>query len=365
MTRGRLWIVAGGIVVIGAGALSAAALTGRLAPSRPAASTSPGSVVNVATVVRHTLTSQLAVSGTLGYSGSYVVINDAEGHWTSLPAVGQVISQGQTIYSIDGAPVVLLYGTTPAYRDFRLGMSDGRDVIELEEDLLALGYANSSNLVASGHFDSFDVAAIKRWQKAMGLSQTGVIGLGQVVFLPGSIRITSVQPVLGSPAQPGQAVAAATSTARHVVVQLNADQQASVKAGDAVTITLPNNQTTAGTVTFIGTVATTPSGSGNGAGSTPTVEVDITPTDAAATGTLDAAPVEVYITTASVDNALAVPVTALLAIAGGGYDVEVVDASGHHHLVPVTLGLFDDADGLVQVTGSGIAAGEEVVVAGT
>jgi len=90
--------------------------------------------------------------------------------------------------------------------------------------------------------------------------------------------------------------------------------------------------------------------------------VDVTPTDPAATGNLDQAPVTVSITTASVKDALVVPVDALLALAGGGYAVEVVSSSGLHSLVPVTLGLFDDADGLVAVTGSGLAAGQHVVV---
>jgi multidrug efflux pump subunit AcrA (membrane-fusion protein) len=72
--------------------------------------------------------------------------------------------------------------------------------------------------------------------------------------------------------------------------------------------------------------------------------------------------VQVTITTASVPSALVVPVTALLARSGGGYAVEVVDPAGNHRLVSVSLGLFDDADGLVQVTGSGLAAGQEVVV---
>jgi multidrug efflux pump subunit AcrA (membrane-fusion protein) len=90
--------------------------------------------------------------------------------------------------------------------------------------------------------------------------------------------------------------------------------------------------------------------------------VDVTPSDPAATGTWDQAPVQVTVTTASVPGALVVPVTALLARSGGGYAVEVVDPGGTHHLVSVSLGLFDDADGLVQVTGSGLAAGQEVVV---
>jgi peptidoglycan hydrolase-like protein with peptidoglycan-binding domain len=324
-----------------------------------AASGAPPASSTLATVEKRTLSSRVQVNGTLGYVGSYQVINGAQGHWTSLPAVGQVISQGQTIYSVDGSPVVLFYGTTPAYRDFRLGMSDGEDVKELEQNLLALGFGNSSNLVASGHFDSFDVAAVKRWQKAMGLAQTGVLSLGQVVFLPGAIRITSVSATLGAMAQPGAPMATASSTTRRVVVNLSANQQASVKVGDKVSITLPNHQTTDGVVTSVGTVATSSNGG------TPTIEVDITPKDPAATGTLDAAPVSVSIVTASVSDVLAVPVTALLAQSDGAYAVEVVDAGGQHRLIPVTLGLFDDSEGLVQVEGAGLAAGLKVVVAGT
>ena len=100
----------------------------------------------------------------------------------------------------------------------------------------------------------------------------------------------------------------------------------------------------------------------NSGSSPPTVNVDVTPSDQAATGTWDQAPVQVGITTASVPSALAVPVTALLAQSGGGYAVEIVGAGGTNHLVPVSLGLFDDAEGLVQVSGSGLASGQHVVV---
>jgi hypothetical protein len=78
-------------------------------------------------------------------------------------------------------------------------------------------------------------------------------------------------------------------------------------------------------------------------------------------GHLDQAPVEVAITTGSVASALVVPVDALLARAGGGYAVEVTGAGGQH-LVRVTPGLFDDAAGLVQVTGAGLSDGQHVVV---
>ena len=82
----------------------------------------------------------------------------------------------------------------------------------------------------------------------------------------------------------------------------------------------------------------------------------------AAAGTLDQAPVNVLITTAGVTNALVVPVNALIALAGGGYAVEEATAGGTHQLLPVTPGLFDDQAGLVQVTGSRLAAGQRVVV---
>ena len=91
----------------------------------------------------------------------------------------------------------------------------------------------------------------------------------------------------------------------------------------------------------------------------------MTLTDPKATGNLDQAPVTVAITNASVKNALVVPVDALLALANGGYALEEIESSGAHQLVAVTLGLFDDADGLVQVSGSGVAAGQKIVVPNT
>ncbi len=92
--------------------------------------------------------------------------------------------------------------------------------------------------------------------------------------------------------------------------------------------------------------------------------VQIRPTDPRATGSLDQALVEVAITDQTVHNVLAVPVDALLARSGGGYAVEVVAGDGTHHLVRVRLGLFDDAAGMVQVSGPGLAAGQHVVVPG-
>jgi hypothetical protein len=282
--------------------------------------------------------------------------------FTALPSVGQIVGRGQSLYEIGGQPVLLLYGSVQPTRAFVAGMSSGSDVAELNANLQALGYGQG---LAGDEFTSATAAAIRALQSAHGASVTGELLLGSVVFHPGPVRVTSVTPTVGSTVMPGP-VLAITSTARQVKLALDASEQASVKVGDQVTITLPDNQTTPGRITYVSSVATTPSSSGHGGEeeSSPTVEVDATPTDPAATGHLDQAPVNVEITTESVENVLAVPVDALLALAGGGYAVEV--AEGHvHRLVAVTVGLFDDAEGLVQVSGQGLSPGQRVVVPAT
>lgn len=272
--------------------------------------------------------------------------------YTRLPAVGAVIRPGQSLYEVDGKEVVLLKGGVTAWRAFVPGMSPGRDVAELNANLGVRGDA----------FTAQTAAAIRSFQAAHGLARTGELLLGSIVFEPGPVRVTSVTPTRGATVQTG-AVLAVTSTRREVTIALDADQQANVKVGDPVTITLPNGDTTPGKVSYVGTVATTPSSDSSSSSSqTPTIEVDVAPTDPRATGRLDQAPVTVSITTATVDDALVVPVNALLALASGGYAIEEVGADGTHKLVAVELGLFDDSDGLVQVTGSGVAPGQRIVV---
>jgi hypothetical protein len=224
-----------------------------------------------------------------------------------------------------------------------------------------------------------------RLQAALGVTQNGTLALGQVVFEPSAVRVTSVSAQLGGSTQAGQTVLQGTSTTRQVQVALSASEQTTMAVGDKVSITLPNNRTTPGVVSSVGAVATCPPSSGSGgsgsssaapgtdacssgssgSSTTPTIAVGVTPSHPAATGGWDQAPVQVGITTATVPNALVVPVTALLARSGGGYAVEVVGAGAGNHLVPVSLGLFDDAEGLVQVTASGLAAGQKVVVPAT
>jgi peptidoglycan hydrolase-like protein with peptidoglycan-binding domain len=341
---------------------------------------------HTAQVEKRTLSAMVSQAGTLTYrarsDGSpYSVINQARGAYTKLPAVGQVIFQGHVLYRVNDSPVVLLHGSTPAYRTLSAGAS-GPDVAELNADLVALGYATSAQLrPTSASFGPATTTAVMKLQAALGVTQNGTLALGRALFEPTAVRVTSVSAQPGGSAQTGETVMQATSTTRQVQVALNASQQTDVAVGDKVTITLPNNRTTPGVVSSVGTVATCPSSSGSSGSSsssaapgtdscssgssgssTPTITVGVTPSHPAPTGKWDQAPVQIGITTARVSNALVVPVTALLAQSGGGYAVEVVGAGARNHLVPVSLGLFDDAEGLVQVTASVLAAGQEVVV---
>ncbi|HVA10076.1 MAG TPA: hypothetical protein VNG12_25420 [Acidimicrobiales bacterium] len=381
----KTWMLAGAVVVVAA-TVTGVAVTSGAKQASPAAKGAP---VNTAKVERGKISAVVSENGTLTYEAQsdgspYSVINQAHGTYTELPALGQVISQGQVLYRVNDSPVVLLYGSTPAYRTLSAGAS-GADVVELNADLVALGYATAAQLSpTSSSFGSATTTAVEKLEAALGVTQTGALSLGDAAFEPTAVRVTSVLVQLGGDTQTGETVLQGTSTTRQVQVALGASQQTDVAVGDTVIITLPNNQITPGVISSVGTVATCPSNSGssgsssgsaapgtdscssgNSGISTPTMTVDVTPSDPTATASWDQAPVQVGITTTSVPSALVVPVTALLAQSSGGYAVEVVSAAGTDHLVPVSLGLFDDADGLVQVTGSGLAAGQEVVVAAT
>jgi peptidoglycan hydrolase-like protein with peptidoglycan-binding domain len=270
------------------------------------------------------------------------------------------VLRGQTLFAINAQDTILLYGGTPAWRGLTAGMSPGRDVAELNDNLRALGY----NASTGDQFTSVTQQAIEAIQRIHGLLPTGSFSLGSVVFEPGAARVTGVTPVVGQSVEAGP-ILTLSSTRHNVSLQLNVAEQSQVKVGNSVVITLPDNTTTPGVVDFVGKVAATPeagpNANGNSAANTPALPVAIRFLRPADAGTLDQAPVNVLVTTASVRNALVVPVSALVALAGGGYALEVADA-GVHQLVAVTPGLFDDAEGLVQVKSKDVRAGERVVV---
>jgi hypothetical protein len=358
--RGR-W-VALGVVVVVAGGTVAAWRAGAFSPAARSGTGQQGALPATSPVTRQDLSAVTPVTATLGYAGSYPVTGQGTGTLTWLPSAGQVIRQGQALYKTgNGSPVVLLYGSVPDWRALDEGIT-GQDVSQLNHDLVNLGYASRADVVALGwDYYSWETAyAVQLLEGHLWVaSPPGSLSLGQVVFEPQALRVSQVSGSLGGSGT--GSVLTATSDRHVVTIPLDTSQQSQVQAGDKVTVTLPDGAPTPGVVSSVGTVASTTPGSA-GSGSTTTIPVQVTLTDPGAAGTLEQAPVTVNITTASVKNALAVPVTALVAQASGGYQVEVVGPGNTRRWVPVQPGIFDDASGMVQVTGA-LTPGQRVVVA--
>ena len=355
--RGR-WVALGIVAVVAAGVV-AGWRAGVFSPAASSGSGQGAPAPATAPVVREDIAATTPLTATLGYAGSYPVRGKGGGTLTWLPSAGQVIRQGHALYKTgNGSPVVLLYGSVPDWRPLGEGMA-GEDVSQLNHDLVALGDADSTDISALGwdYFSWETTAGVERLQSALGVSSpSGSLPLGSVAFEPRALRVSRVTGSLGGSAN--GPVLAATSDRHVVTVPLDVSDQPEVKAGDRVTVTLPDGTTTLGVVSAVGKAATTSSGPGGSA----TIPVYVTLTRPSSAGSLDQAPVTVNITTATAHGVLAVPVTALLAQSPGGYAVEVAGPGNTRRYVPVTPGIFDDASGLVQVTGA-LTPGQRVVVA--
>lgn len=410
--RRRAAVIVALAVTVGAGA-GAVVLSGG---GRPPAAASGGAQVQTVAVVRTDLSNTQTMSGTLGFGTAQTLTGAKAGIVTALPAAGTTVTRGQQLYRVNDQPVPLFYGGTPLFRSLdRTGLV-GRDVQVVASNLQALGYdigpqpkvgtvipqtaagpaspsggastastagstsapggapsapstgAGTPSAPAHATVESGDgvltnslIAAIKRWQKAAGLQPTGSLGIGDVVVLPGAIRIGALQTQLGE--QGAEALMSVTPTDKVVTVPVDAANVGSIKQGDKVTITLPDNSTAPGTVGGVGTAVqgspANTSGAGGSAGlnGPPTVNVTVAIDDPAAVRSFDSATVQVAFVSGTASGVLAVPVGALLALSGGGYAVQLRGGG----LVAVQTGMF--AMGMVAITGDGIAAGTQVVTA--
>jgi hypothetical protein len=346
-------------VLTGAAGLVAVAATGAvvvLSGGEQATAAAQGAAASTAPVQKGKLSAAVSQDGTLTYrarpDGSpFSAINHARGTYTELPAAGDKVDCGDVLYRVDDKPVLLLCGTVPAYRDLREG-AVGNDVRQLNRNLHVRG--------AAGAFTSKTENALRALQRRKGVHVTGALALDDAVFLPEAVRIAKVTGQLGGSALPGAQALNATSDTLHVQVNLDPSEQGQVKRGDRAHITLPGNTTVTGKVDGFGRVAEAPAGQGSSAADA-TISTYISLDDPGRARGLEKAPVGVDITTAGVASALSVPVTALVGRSGGGFAVEVVRAGGRRELVAVTVGLFDTADGRVQVEGD-LREGDPVAV---
>ncbi|HEV3284637.1 MAG TPA: peptidoglycan-binding protein [Solirubrobacteraceae bacterium] len=198
-SRRRIRLAALAAVILAALGVIVAVLLGSRSAGHPGAGTGVPPGETTTSVTRRTLTESSTLSGTLGYSGSLEVYDRlaSAGTFTWLPSVGAVVGRGGILFRINNLPVVLMYGSVPAYRSLKAGVSDGPDVNELNQNLIDLGYDPYGAITELAHFGEATAAAVRRWQHAMGLSQTAEVELGRVAFAPAAQRITKVHVALG------------------------------------------------------------------------------------------------------------------------------------------------------------------------
>lgn len=354
--------------------------------------TSASAGTTTAKVQRTTLITRETVSGTLAYADSRPLLNRLSGAGvgggggegggegggggagdgggsgsgatvTWLASEGSTVRRGGALYGLDGEPVRLLYGATPAYRTMTWG-DEGRDVEQLERNLKALGYDPGD---VDGEYDGDTGDAVRDWQEDAGWAPTGAVELGQVAFLPGARRIGDVTVQKGDVVAAGEQVLETTSREQVVEVDLAADEQQLAQRGQEVTVSLPGGRSAEGRISRVGSVAQAADDGGGapdseddgGEEEDATIDVTVWLKAGSATGPLDGAPVSVGLVDEVSRDALAVPVTALLAEPGGGYAVDEQTPGGAQR-VPVEVGQF--SDGLVAVTSPQLREGDEVVV---
>ena len=224
----------------------------------------------------------------------------------------------------------------------RARASDDSDIVQLAENLAALGHEGSLS------------DQVMAWQQASGLPATGIVGPSQLVIASGPAHIAAHSASIGEAmvaSSPDRgAILDYSSIEKLVTVPLGVGDQGLATVGRPVTVILPDDSEVEGIISEVGSVVT------EGA-----IEVTVAVADQAAIGGLEVASVDVEFVSVGREDVLSVPVGALLARPEGGFAVEVVGA-GASVLVPVDTGLF--AAGRVEISGEGIAEGMRVGVPG-
>ena len=216
-----------------------------------------------------------------------------QGTLTGLPEVGTVIENAGVIVEVDGRPVIAMYGAVPMWRDLGPSVTDGKDVLQLEYALAALGYA-----------ETYDVTVDEDWDGGDDRGRRGVPGgprPGRRRHRPARRdrrdarrRAGSVGGVLGQDVGGAQIELTAAAQAVHLDVDV-ADADL-VADGTSVQVELPTGVRLDGSVTAIGTAETAEDGS-----ATMPVEVSV----AGGVSIPDGMPVTVIVTTVAAEGVLA------------------------------------------------------------
>jgi hypothetical protein len=357
--RRLLWLTLGAVMLAGGGGAAYLLSIQDGNGSTTEEATGPATTAEVA---QETISDTRDFDGTLGYGDALTVATPGQGVITGTASQNTAVDRGEELFRLNEQPVTAMFGSVPMYRDLTPGTS-GPDVEQLINNLDRLGYVDCES---TDELNWCVQEAIMEWQDDIGANETGTVAQTDVVFVPKGSRVDTIHAGVASVVQPGTSVLDLTGNEQVVSLEVDVADRDLLSVDTNVTVTLPGGEDVEGTVTAANTVPVEPEGGGAGgddeAGADDAVtEVEVTLNEAVDESLLGG-PAEVAIEVDERADVLTVPVNALLALAEGGHGLEVVNADGSTEIVPVDTGLF--ADGKVEVTGSGIAAGTVVGVAG-
>lgn len=328
----------------------------------PSETTEPsGAGYDSETVQRRTLRESAEANGSAGFGSDRPLNATGDGVVTEAPKPGDVLAPGDVAARIAQKPIVLVEGTTPMYREMRriqsgerdeagdkVGDMQGQDVEQLQDYLIGLGLDEDGDIaVEYGTFGKATEKAVKLWQKYVGHPATGKIDSSQVVFVTGKVRVETAPSVGGSFED-----LTVTDVDPKITTTVSGQQRSYFTVGNEVEIELADR-------TITGTVTDVERSVGGEGGAQ--FEIEITPNADADLDGIEAdesAKLTAYRVIA--DDVLTVPVRALVALAEGGWAVQVDTPTGPQ-LKAVELG--DVVDGFAEITG--LDEGDTVLVVST
>lgn len=321
-------------------------------PSASADATKKVVDVDTVTVTRGDLVERVRVKGTLAFAGARDLGTTLGGTLTAMTDVGETVGQGGELFRIDDQPVVLMIGSLPMWRALALGVDDGPDVLQLEQNLAALGFFDRE---PDEEFAQSTANAIEKWQKSLGLEKTGAVEPGRIVFAAAPVRIAEKKAAVGDQAGPG--IVSVSDTEKRVSGFIAPNLKEVAAVGGAVSVILPDGTAVPGVVATVGAPIEKEDGMG---GKSLKLPITISLDDPAQADAFTDVTVSLTLALTKSTDALLVPVLALLAQPGGGFALEKV-VGKTSTIVPVELGAF--AAGMVEIVGGAIDEGATVVVA--
>jgi peptidoglycan hydrolase-like protein with peptidoglycan-binding domain len=359
LRRAVRWrVIVAVVLVVALGAAAVVALNGSSVEGSTSDNLSAAAALPTGAVERRDLVVSEDIDGELGFGEPITIAASRTGVVTSLPEPGTVVKAGEPLYAVDLEPTVLLPGKVPAYRALNTDSSNGPDVKQLEQALVDLGF--DDDLTVDREFGSATADVVEDWEDELNRDDPdGEVELGDVVFAGKSVRIGELLVDTGAQVQAGTPVLTYSPGTKVVSVDLDANRTDLLPLDASVDITLLDGSETTGTVTSVGTEAETDPDDPQ---AEPTVPVEITIDDPGAVEAFDTGEVTVTAERSRREDVLTVPVTALLALAEGGYAVQVPDSGSDsgYRLISVDVGTY--SDGFAEVSGDGVEEGLEVVV---